>query len=110
MNHPMKGKLFETYVVMEILKNLKTMSLFLGLYHYRTQAGAEVDLILEFRGKLYPIEVKLTSYPSKNDARGIHSFYSSIPEQEKGKGLIVCTCEKPYLITEEILALPWWMI
>ena len=46
-NHPLKGKLFETYIVLEILKTIHSMPIKPNLYHFRTYSGAEVDLILE---------------------------------------------------------------
>jgi predicted AAA+ superfamily ATPase len=56
--HPLRGALFENYIIAEIAKaflhNRKTPS----LYFWRDQSGHEVDLILEFGTDLYPVELK----------------------------------------------------
>ncbi len=38
------------------------------LHHWRSHGGAEVDIILERDGILYPIEIKTKTRPSRNDS------------------------------------------
>ncbi|MCC5815477.1 MAG: ATP-binding protein [Leptospira sp.] len=109
LGSPMKGRLFETFVVTEIMKNLNNAQA-PGFFHYRTNTGMEVDLILEWNGKYHPIEIKLASHPRKSDTKGIYAFYSDIPEEQQGNGLLICTCERPFYLTNKIIAIPWWMV
>ena len=60
-SHPLKGSLFETYVVMEIFKTFQAWPIKPNLYHFRTYSGAEVDLILEFGKKVWVVEIKSSS-------------------------------------------------
>jgi len=66
----MFGALFETAVVAEIRKLAAAASVRAGLYHWRSHGGAEVDLVLEHDGTLFPVEIKLTTRPSRSDAGG----------------------------------------
>lgn len=106
-NHPQWGAIFETAVVGEIRKQCSLMSPAPIMHHWRSHGGAEVDIILEWNGKFYPIEVKANSHPSKVDARGILSFRDSYPSLPIQKGLILAPSEKIYSVTPDILVMPW---
>jgi predicted AAA+ superfamily ATPase len=104
--HPMTGALFETAVVGEIRKLSNTL-LPLGMYHWRSHGASEVDLILEQNGVLFPIEIKLTSNPTKKDVKGITAFRKTYPNLKIASGLVICSCEKFVKISENDYALPW---
>jgi predicted AAA+ superfamily ATPase len=108
--HPVQGQLFETFVVTEIKKTFQAWDFAPNLYHYRTYAGAEVDLILELNGTLFPIEIKSKSHPSRRDVRGFASFRECFPHQRIGKGLLICAIENPAYIADDVLAVPWWFL
>lgn len=108
--HPLMGSLFETYVVMEIMKTMQAWPIRPNLYHFRSYGGAEVDLILEMDGILYPIEIKAKSNPTRNDGRGIGAFRTCFPTERIGPGLLLCSIEKPLPLDENLLAIPWWYI
>ena len=91
--HPMTGAFFETAVVCEIQKLANTLQP-LGMYHWRSHGSSEVDLILEQNGILFPIEIKLTSNPTKKDTKGITAFRKTYPNLKIAPGLIICPCEK----------------
>ncbi len=104
--HPMIGALFETAVIGEIRKLLSIVPA-AGMYHWRSHSKAEVDLILERNGILYPIEIKLTSNPAKKDTTGITVFRKTYPKLKIARGLVVCPCEKFIKISETDYAIPW---
>ncbi|MDT8390353.1 MAG: ATP-binding protein [Lentisphaeria bacterium] len=108
--HPMQGRLFESYVILEILKSFQNWPARPSLYHFRTYAGAEVDLILEFNGKLYPIEIKCKSNPGIGDCRGFASFRDCFPREHVMPGLLVCAVERATRMREDVWAIPWWLI
>jgi len=105
--HPLLGALFETAVVAEIRKLANALSTPPQLYHWRSHGGAEVDLILERDGVLYPIEIKAKSHPNKSDTRGIAAFRKTYPKSTIGPGLVLCPCEAFIKISELDYALPW---
>ncbi len=57
-NHPLKGQIFETFVVSEYLKQFYNQGLDAPLYYYRESAGTEVDLIIQSGAELHPVEIK----------------------------------------------------
>ena len=71
---PLFGACFETFVVGLIRKELAASFHNVGLYHWRTSNGAEVDVIMELNGKLTPIEIKCKTALKAYDTRGIKSF------------------------------------
>lgn len=109
-NHPMKGRLFETYVFMEILKNLQHLPMVPNLYHFRSYSGAEVDLVLELNGRLFPIEIKAKTNPNRKDTRGFAAFKNHFPHENIHKGLLICAIPRPMSISENCMAIPWWLI
>ena len=69
-SHPLRGAIFETWVVSEILKHrihrgIGTSTLH-GLSFYRDKNGAEVDLLMEQPDRLTLLEAKSAETPSKS--------------------------------------------
>jgi predicted AAA+ superfamily ATPase len=106
-SHPLYGALFESAMVQEMRKQAATLAVRPALYHWRTAGGAEVDLILERDGLLYPFEFKLTTRPDKHDASGLRAFKATYPERATGPGALVCAVTRPRWVTDEVLAIPW---
>lgn len=68
---PMGGAIFETAVLMEIIKTYLHRGKEPRVYFWRTAAGAEVDILIEVNDHLVPIEVKLSATPRPAMAKGI---------------------------------------
>lgn len=109
LGHPMLGALFETFVFWEIYKTVQAWPTKPNFYHYRTQAMAEIDLIAEINGKYIPIEIKIKTNPNKGDVNLMSRFMKEYHSQ-CSIGIVVCSCEIPYKIKEDIWAIPWWMV
>ncbi len=105
--HPLWGHIFESAVVSDIRKQCRLFSTSPNLYHWRAYGGAEVDMILEWNGTFYPIEIKGKSHPSKMDARGIHSFKKTYPNLKIASGLIVAPADTAYQLFDDVYVLPW---
>ncbi len=87
--HPLAGPLFETFIAGEVRKMISVMNRKPALYHWRSHSGAEVDLILERDGILYPIEIKLASRPTRHDTRGFTALRKAYPNQKIAPGLVL---------------------
>lgn len=105
--HPLVGALFESAVAGEIRRLAAALAAPPALYHWRSQGGAELDLVLERDGVLFPIEIKLASRPGKRDARGIHAFRETYPQLRVAPGLVLAPCEQALRLSEHAWALPW---
>ncbi|MBL8696023.1 MAG: ATP-binding protein [Planctomycetes bacterium] len=77
--------------------------------YWRTASGEEVDFVVEWKGKLLPIEVKSTAQPRVGDARALASFHA-----EYGKsalpGLLLHGGKETFRLTDGVLAAPWWRV
>jgi predicted AAA+ superfamily ATPase len=56
--HPLRGPLFETWVVSEFLKARLNAGQPPDLYFWRDNNGVEADLVFEVKGRLQPVEIK----------------------------------------------------
>jgi predicted AAA+ superfamily ATPase len=104
---PFLGALFETFVVTEIRKQIAAMPTQPSCYHWRTHAGAEVDLILEIDGKLWPFEFKAGTRISGHDTSGIKAFRKTYPHITDTPGAIIAAVETPQRLPEDIWVLPY---
>ena len=57
-NHPLRGAIFETWVVNEHAKRRLHLGRAGGLHHFRTQQGLEADLVVDRGHQLELVEVK----------------------------------------------------
>ncbi|MBN2123822.1 MAG: ATP-binding protein [Deltaproteobacteria bacterium] len=104
---PMLGPMFETWAVNEVLRQGSTLSMPPQAYHWRTGGGAEVDLLLERNGRLYPIEFKCKSNVVGHDIRGLRAFRETYPKGNIMKGLVLYAGKDLYRVDKHTIALPW---
>lgn len=109
LGHPLAGSLFETAISNTIHAVLETISGGARLFHWRTNGGAEVDLVLMRDNKLFPIEIKLKGTLTKHDARGLNAFMQTYAHTTTPvmPGLIIYGGSDCYFLDEHIIALPW---
>jgi predicted AAA+ superfamily ATPase len=94
-------------VVNDLHKQASELSVPPNLYHWRTSAGAEVDLILERDSLLYPIEIKCKTNPTRADISGIKAFKATYPNQKIMPGLVIHAGSERYLLDADTIAIPW---
>jgi predicted AAA+ superfamily ATPase len=90
MEGAMAGAFFETFVVTEILKSYYNAGMEPALFYYRDKDQKEVDLLIMENGCLYPLEIKKTAAPKKQDIAAF-SALSSIKGIAIGSGGVICT-------------------
>ncbi len=98
-----KGQLFENLFVTQLLTALRASEMDFRISNYRTDAGAEVDVILELEGKTYAIEIKTGGF-SKADLGGLNSFEKFI--SKKIQKFVVLPDGNPRRI-DDVQILPW---
>lgn len=72
--HYLRGALFENLIILEILKKRLNDGMSPNLYFWRDHTGHEVDLLGEWGGELYPIEIKLSSTVHRELIRNVRYF------------------------------------
>lgn len=103
---PQRGAMFETFVGNEIRKSLFGFAGSVGHYHWRTDAGAEVDNVLEVDGRLHPFEVKCKDNLNAYDLRGIRAFRETYGDLA-GDGAVIYAGRDVYKIDDKTWAVPW---
>ncbi len=82
--HPLRGNLFENYVVAEILKHFYNSGTRPPLTFYRESNGTEVDLLIERGGRLVPIEIKSAATINSSFYRNLLKFAALGLNADKG--------------------------
>lgn len=84
------GAIFETYVVGEIIKSYTNngMDAKKHLFYYRDNNGREIDLIIIYNNKVYPIEIKKSSNPGKDAIKNFNVLEKF--GMEIGNGGVIC--------------------
>lgn len=100
---PLKGNLFESWVVSEIYKSYRHNGVDLELYYYRDSNQREIDLLIERDGKLYPIEIKLSADPSHANK----NFSVLAPEDSRIPYYgVICPTQTLSPISEKVWRIP----
>lgn len=81
---PLIGNIFENMVVLEAVKIRLNKGLDPNLFFYRDTNGNEVDLIINKRSKLYPVEIKSSMTFNDRFTKGIKYFQKSTPKANNG--------------------------
>lgn len=100
------GKLFESYVVNEILKQREYAGLPWQLSFLRTRHGREVDLILSDGHRSCAVEIKCKYRVSRSDCRNIEYLMSVDPSITHG--VVISLQGAPLRIGENIFNFPAW--
>lgn len=101
------GRLFEHFVVLEIYRRLNYFFPEMNCYYWRTSAGAEVDLIIDTKKGLIPIEIKYTTNTTSLNVRSLRNFMT---EYQCEKGYVVGCFRETEMLDQHITALPWWIL
>lgn len=100
------GRLFECFVILELIKHCSWSFTGASCYHYRTSTGQEVDLVLEYPGgEIVGIEVKARATVTANDFK----WLKSLQEQTGSRfirGIVIYTGDKIIPFGEHLLAIP----
>jgi predicted AAA+ superfamily ATPase len=88
------GVMFEGLIVSETVKAFANAGLNPDLYFWRSHEGLEVDIILQSKGKLYPIEIKLTSTPTVHHINTLERFKKIAGSDAADMGVMICRVER----------------
>lgn len=82
-SHPLKGNLFENYVISELIKDRYNRNVPFDLYFWRDNTGNEMDIIIDKGTYLYPIEIKAGKTITNEYFKNLQ-FWSKIAGTEEG--------------------------
>ncbi len=102
----MSGRIFETFVVSEILKSFYNKGFDdFGFSYYRDRDMNEIDLIIDYNGVLYPVEIKKTGSPHKSDIKAFEKLKDN-RQKQVGEGGIICMADTIKYLTPENRVIP----
>ncbi len=100
------GPLLESFVLLEIRKQATWSETRPELFHYRTQTGQEVDLLLEdARGRVVGVEVKAGATVQERDVRALLALADDLGKRFV-RGVVLYTGERAVPFSEKVMALP----
>ncbi len=100
------GSVLENFVVMELLKQIAWSRARPRIFHFRTQSGLEVDIVLEdTSGSCVGIEVKAASSVGAGDFKGLRALAEALGKRFI-KGIVLYTGRETIPFGEKIFALP----
>ncbi len=72
--HPLRGSLFECFIISEIIKSRYNKGMTDNLYFWRDRSGNEIDLLIDDGLKLQPVEIKSGKTLNKDYFKGINKW------------------------------------
>jgi len=103
---PLPGGVLENFVVMELRKQATWSKTRPQLFHFRTQTGQEVDIVLEDgAGHLVGVEVKSGASVTSGDFKGLRALQEMTGRRFK-RGVVLYAGSEPVPFGPALLALP----
>ena len=103
------GAYLENLVLADLLAWRDAQSDAAEVFYWRTVTGEEVDLVIETRGTLLPIEIKATPRPRTGDIRALQTFKADYARRCPA-ALLLHTGDRTEWLAPGILAAPWWRV
>ena len=88
MHHPLRGALFESMIVAELLKTCYNSAQEAPLFFWRDRTGNEVDVLIEHALKLDPVEIK-SGQTINPDYFKMLQKWSALAGKRAGNGVII---------------------
>ena len=101
------GRVFESIMISEFLKQERSYLKNGEPYFFRTAAGAEVDLVVEQGFDLFAYEFKYADRVVAADFSGLKSLDLACRGKVKA-GFVVSRQPYPEQFGEKYFAVPWW--
>jgi uncharacterized protein len=85
---PLRGGLYENFVILEILKSHFNQGRRPELFFYRDTHGNEIDLVIKQKRQLIPVEIKSSETFTNDFLKGVEHF-RKITEEKYHKGYVL---------------------
>ena len=102
----LSGELYETFVVCELWKWIKTSLRSAEVYFYRTRSGLELDLLVETDNGVFGIEIKAREKAASGDTRALKEVAKALKEKWLGGMVVYRGDELKHIAEPGIWAVP----
>lgn len=105
--HPLRGPIFESFVVAELVKSFANQRLEAPLFFWRDATGHEIDILIDHGDRLLPIEVKSGETVASDAMRSLH-WWTAIPSNPNQGGVLVHGGSASFEF-KAVRVLPWFL-
>ena len=105
--HPLRGSIFESFVVAELVKHITALRHDAPLYHWRDATGHEIDVLIDAGDRLIPVEVKSAATIAATACDTIN-WWTSLPGNPNQGGVLVHGGDRTFDF-KGVRVLPWFM-
>lgn len=102
--HPLRGALFETFVVQNVCSLVSALRPDARFFHYRSHTGHEVDLVVEMAGSVAGIEIKAGASVDARDLKGLRALLENEPRC--AMGMVAYQGAEPKWLGDRLAAVP----
>jgi len=101
--HPLFGRIWESFIIEEMIKGFNDRLIPVTSYYYRTGNHAEIDLILEGPFGVLPIEIKSGVTLPERSLTVLKQF---VKDHQLSLGVVINNAQEVCWLSEHILQLP----
>ena len=105
--HPLRGAIFESFVVAELIKAFAAMRRDAPLFFWRDATGHEIDILIDAGDRLIPMEIK-SGQTVAPDAMRTLDWWTSIPANPNRGGVLVHGGVERFAL-RDYQVLPWFL-
>lgn len=105
--HPLRGAIFESFIVAELTKSFVHAGREAPLYHWRDATGHEVDILIDLGERLIPIEVK-SAMTLPDDVMNSLKWWTGLRSNANDSGILVHGGNDCFM-REGFCVRPWWI-
>ena len=87
-SHPLRGAIFESFVVSELIKSFEHRGVEAPLYHWRDATGHEIDILADLGDRLVPVEVKSGATMASDTLDGLRRW-TGLKDNPNDEGILV---------------------
>jgi predicted AAA+ superfamily ATPase len=104
LSHPAFGALWETHIVMQVIKYYVSQGKRPPLWYWQTVHGAEVDLLIEKAGRFCAVEIKTAENPDAKSLKGMNALKKIYGDESIIHSYIACRTRTSYPLSENAQA------
>ena len=103
LTHPIFGRIWETFIIEEIVKGFQNNLIRIEPFYYRTNNQAEIDLIIEGDFGIIPVGIKSGTITTKKQITTLVNF---IQEHNLHYGILINNSQETAWLSKKVLQLP----
>ena len=88
LTHSLRGNIFESFMLSEILKNRYNKGFDSDIYFWRDKTGHEIDCLIEKIGRLIPIEIKSGKTLTKDQFKNL-IYWNKLSKTDPKKSYVI---------------------